>query len=215
MTAETTPEQLTLEIVITRYERLMRHRIRQFHVSEPPEDCLQQILLAMITPSETLGSSYLERYNPSRGPAQHYVLMFCMQQMMKLHAREKTRRDLMDPVPLVVDDQDTEVWSEHEVRESTIMDPAWDARDAETTIRHPEDLRRVLAGTHHQVAHSTNSAGEPRSTQYMLELLIWGGFTIAEIASRLEITAAEVRRRFRALSKEPRLQAFIEHARAA
>lgn len=216
MTAETHPEVLTLELVIEKYERLMRHRIRQFQVSEPADDCLQQILLAMIVPSETLGTSYLERYNPSRGPAQHYVLMFCMQQMMKLHTREKLRRGLMDPIPLVIDDIDTSQWSnDEEVSESLVPDPSWDDREMETTIRRPEDLHRLLAGTRHQLAHSTNSAGEPRSTQYMLELLIWGGFSIAEIALRLEVTSAEVRRRFKALSQEPRLRAFLNTASAA
>jgi DNA-directed RNA polymerase specialized sigma24 family protein len=207
------PDRLTVDLVWTHFVPLIRHRIRKFQVSESVEDCLQQVILAMIVPSETLGTSFLDRYDPSRGPAQHYVLMFATQQMMKLHAREKTRREIL-PEPVAIDFTDlTEeggTLQEFDVlAESTIPDPkaTWETFDRE--IRRPEDLRLMLKGTRHAECRSHSPSGEPRSTLYMLELLLWGGFSIAEIATRLAITSAEVHRRFKLLRKEPRLQALL------
>lgn len=214
MSAELRPERLTLELVVAHFERLLRHRILQFKVTEPVDDCLQQVLLGMITPSEKLGNSYLDRYDPSRGTAMHYVLMFCTQQMMKLHAREKTRRHiLVEPAALIFDDtEDLDGTNPDLVMESEIADPSWSVDRCEETIQTPADLHRILAGTRHAVAHSMSPSGEPRSTLYMLELLLWGGLTIAEIASRLAITTSEVHRRFKGLRNEPRLRALIFHA---
>lgn len=206
MSANLRPDHLTIELVVENYERLLRHRIRQFKVREPVEDCLQQILLNMITPSETLGTSYLQRYNPSRGPAQHYVLMFTMQHMMKLHAREKKRSMIMpEPIALVFEDAEELLEAPDMVAESTIADPSWDSDEVHATIRTPEDLRRFLAGTRHIKATSMSPSGEPRSTCYMLELLLWGGLTVVEIAQRLDLGTAEIYRRFKALQKEPRI----------
>jgi hypothetical protein len=211
MSAELRPERLTPELVVAHFERLLCHRIRQFKVTESVEDCLQQVLLAMMTPSEKLGNSYLDRYDPSRGTAMHYVLMFCTQQMMKLHSREQTRRHILaDPASLVYDDAEFEdVANPDLVKESEIADPSWSLESCEATIQGPDDLRRFLLGTRHAVAHSTSPSGEPRSTLYMLELLLWGGLTIAEIATRLSITTSEVHRRFKGLRNEPRLQALF------
>jgi hypothetical protein len=202
---------------VTTFTPLIRHRIRKFQVTESVDDCLQQILLSMITPSAKLGTSYLERYDPSRGTAQHYVLMFTMQQMMKLHAREKARHQLVpEPLPIELHDGDDEasgtLRAVEAVAESTIADPAapWEALDQE--IRTPADLRRLLGRSRHAECRSYSPTGEPRSTLHMLELLIWGGLSITEIAARLAITTAEVHRRFKLLRKEPSLAALLQPA---
>lgn len=208
------PSHLTVDIVWTHFMPLIRHRVRKFQVSESVEDCVHQVILAMMVPSETLGTSFLERYDPSRGPAQHYVLMFATQQMMKMHAREKNRRELM-PEPAAIDfgDLSEEDGTPREfdiVTEATLADPkaSWETLDLE--VRHPEDLRRLLAGTRHAECRSRSASGEPRSTLYMLELLLWGGFSITEIGNRLGVTSAEVHRRFKLLRKEPRLRALLD-----
>lgn len=213
MTAELHPERLTIEHVLLHYERLLRHRIRQFHMSEPAEDCFQQVIVAMITPSATLGTNYLERYNPSRGSAKTYVLMFCMQQMMKMHEREKNRRRLMpDPIPLVYDEAEGEELDRDVVTESSIADPNWSLTLEESSIRNREDLYKLLGDTKHAYAHSKSPSGEPRSTVYMLELLLWGGLSITEIAHRLAVTSSEVSRRFKALRNEPRITQLLAHS---
>lgn len=216
MRADLHPDHLTIGFVLSNYERLLRHRIRQFHVSEPAEDCFQQIVLAMITPSDSLGTSYLERYNPSRGPAQHYVLMFAMQHMMKLHSRETNRRRIMPtPFSLSYVDSDSLSDEDSDVAESMLVDPHWNPDDSDRTIRSPEDLRQFFAGTRHAFAHSMSPSGEPRSTVYMLELMLFGGLTISEIANRLEVSAAEVHRRIKLLRKEPRVLALLSVAMPA
>lgn len=208
--------RLTIDTVLTKFRPLLLHRIRQFHVHESAEDCFQEIVLAMITPSQALGSSYLDRYNPERGSAQNYVLMFTVQQMMKLHAKESNRRRIMpEPLSLSFIGPEESPTEAYDVAESTIPDPAWSDEDLDQTIRSPEDLRRFFAGTGHEVARSHNSAGEPRSTVYMLELLLFGGLSISEIAARLEITPAEVHRRLKLLRKDSRIQALRVTATAA
>lgn len=217
MSADLRPETLTIELVLKNYERLLRHRIRQFKVSETVDDCFQQIVLAMITPSETLGTSYLQRYNPARGSAQNYVLMFAMQQMMKLHARGKIRNNLLpQPWSLVADREDgTPVNEEDCISESLVPDPCWEETDIDDTIRTPNDLRRLFAGTPHELSHSRGPSGEPRSTLYMLELLLWGGLSVTEIAHRLGVSTSEVYRRFKALRREPRIRSLLEAALSA
>lgn len=212
MTAELHPDCLTIETVLEHYGRLLRHRIGQFHMSDTVDDCFQQVIVAMITPSSTMGTTYLERYNPSRGSAKTYVLMFCMQQMMKMHAREKNRRRLMpDPVPLVYDDPEGDELERDVVAECSVADPSWSTKYEEETVRTREDLYKLLQGTRHMHAHSMSPSGEPRSTVYMLELLLWGGLSITEIAHRLAVTSSEVSRRFKALRTEPRIAQLLAH----
>lgn len=212
MSTATPPDALTIEYVLQHFTKMMRHRIRTFKVSDPVDDCFHQILLAMMVPSETLGTSYLERYNPSRGPVQHYVMMFCVQQMMKLHQREKHRHSLM-PVTVRLDfESDDHLSSESTqlVHECIVPDPRTvDDSGLHETIRSPEDLHRFFANTRYAQATSVSPSGEPRSTVYMLELLLFGNLTISEIAARLDITPAEVHRRFKALRKEPRIRPLL------
>lgn len=217
MTTDLCPNALTIDYVLQHFTKVMRHRIRTFKVSDPVDDCFHQILLAMITPSEALGSTYLERYNPSRGPAQHYVMMFCVQQMMKLHQREKHRQSLLPvTVRLEYEPEDYESPARRNVvHESTVPDQQSDHEEWHNTIRSPEDLYRFFEGTRYVQATSRSSSGEPRSTVYMLELLLFGHLTISEIAARLEVTPAEVHRRFKALRKEPRLRPLIQDTAVA
>lgn len=208
------PERLTADFVVTTFTPLIRHRIRKFAVSESVDDCLQHILLGMITPSESLGTSYLERYDPSRGTAQHYVLMYAMQQMMKLHGREKTRREIIPEfVPIESVEPEGEMRGTLDaydcISEGSLADPAAPWESLHQEIRRPEDLRQLLGRTRHAECRSYSPSGEPRSTLYMLELLIWGGLSITEVAARLDISAAEVHRRFKLLRKEPRLVALF------
>lgn len=207
MSADLHPERLTIEMVLENYGRLLKHRISTFHTQDSIEDSFQSILTAMITPSATLGTSYLDRYNPSRGTAKAYVLMFCIQQMMKIREREKNRRRLMpDPLPLVFEDaEELDESGSDAVPESTVADPAWSTTMQDSTVRTPRDLRKLLQGTKHVLAHSFSPSGEPRSTVYMLELLLWGGLSTTEIAQRLAVTTSEVSRRFKALRTEPRI----------
>lgn len=217
MTTDPRPASLTIDVVVSQYGKLLRHRIRQFNVTESEEDCFHQVLLAMITPSVGLGTSYLDRYDPSRGPAQHYVVMFCTQQMMKLHQREKNRRAILpDTIPIVINDSSEDsAWTDEEASESILADPNWNPEALDETIRTPEDLYRFFAGTRHMNPASHSPSGEPRSTVYMLELLLFGGLTVVEIARRLGITAAEVHRRFKALRKEPKILPLLRKSSVA
>lgn len=210
MNLELRPDRLTPDMVIQHFETVLRNKIRQFKVSESVDDCLQQVFLAMITPSRKLGTSFLDRYDPSRGPAMHYVLMFCTQQMMKMYSREKAGHNPIEAaLPIVNADLDnSEAESTDAVRESELADEHW-VKGFEHVFESREELRRVLAGTRHNVAHSSSPAGEPRSTLHMLELMIWEDLTLTEVANRLGVTASEVRRRFRTLQNEIAVRQLI------
>jgi hypothetical protein len=207
------PESLTIDLVLSLYRNLLAHKIRQFNVADSVEDCLHQIILQMITRSETLGTSYLERYSPERGSAKNYVVMFCVQQMMKMTSAEANRRRLM-PEPSRICYEVSDGGDEHtssasgEVLESTILDPSWSPEYYEATIRTPGDLREYLADTVHVEVTGWSAAGEPQSTVYMLELMLWGGLPISEVAHRLGVSTSHIHRRLAQLRKDPKILAL-------
>jgi hypothetical protein len=204
-TDEHRPEELTPEIVLQMYKKLLVHKIRQFRTTETVEDCLHQVLLQMMTKSETLGTSYLERYNPDRGTAKNYVVMFCTQQMMKMTAVEANRRRLMpEPVPITYSSERT-ARQAGMASESVMADPSWEESDHDATIRTPGDLRELLAGTPHAEVPGWSQSGEPQSTVYMLELMLWGGLNASEVARRLDLPSSSVRRRVSQLKVEPKI----------
>lgn len=198
-------ERLTIEVVLERYDRLIRSKLVKFTNGDDLEDCFQQVVLAMITPSKTLGTSFLERYNPSRGNIPNYLSMFCVQQMSKRFNRMKSSPET---VPILQGtSEDIERLTGLGVSEEAIQDLSETKLDIDT-IKSPEDLRRILQGTHHIRVTSCSPSGEPRSTYHMLCLIVWEGLTPKEVADRLGVTSSEVYRRLKALRTEPRLVAL-------
>lgn len=209
-TCDLRPERLTPDLIATHLFPLMRKKIRAFAPHEECEELLHQILSQMMLPSEKLGTSYLDRYDPARGTAATYVLMYVTQALIKRHQLEKSRREkLGQPVSIAFDgDYDSEWEHGPQVEESGIEDPNYDESRYYETVRTAEDLDRLLAGTRHAQARTMAPSGEPRSTLYMLKLLVFGNFTVPEVATRLSVSPSEVNRRLRDLRTERCIQAL-------
>lgn len=191
----THPEALDIEFVHRNFERLLLKIISSFsQLNEDRKDLYQDLMVALTRVSPKLGTSYLERYNPSRGSVCTYVTMFTKQYFIK-RLRQQQKMPSETPVSL---------------EQVALTDlPHVEPEDFKV-IATPQDLTKLLGNTRYAKPSSYTSTGEPRSTLYMLELYLWHGLDIVEVAARMELSTPAVRQRFQALRKEPWAQKLAE-----
>lgn len=206
MPANHHPPRLTIEMVIPEYERLIRSKIAKLANGDDFEECFQHLILTMITPSETLGTNYLDRYDPTRSSVANYLSMFCAQQLSKRNQRLKAQPETVPLVYGTVDElQD---FTGQVVAEETIPAEEWEPEIDADTVKTPDDLRKILRGTPFLSVSSCSPSGEPRSTYRVLELMVWGGLSAREVGERLGVTTAEIYRRIKLLRADPRIRAL-------
>lgn len=194
------PDVLTPELVLNHYEALLRSRIRSFRLPESmEEDLFQEMFLSLIQPSETLGTSYIQRYNPVRAAASVYLQMFANQWLIKYLDRQE--REVAFDCSLTFAFTEQEEASGSEISEAVVADEGTWRVVLENDALREEILRLVDRAPYNQPA-SYAPDGEPRSTKRIVELLLVEELSMREIGRRLSLSPNEVCRRVKMLRRE-------------
>jgi RNA polymerase sigma factor (sigma-70 family) len=202
---------LTPEYVVQYLERAIRKLIQNSRATKQStlseDDVFQDILLTLITPSATLGSNYLQRYDPARCYASTYVLTMVTNHLRGLHRREVTAARYGTEVSL------TEPVGRDESEPTRLLDvipePTSSIDAAERRLLQ-QQIIKALYKPEHRRFFSTNSRGVGRSTARIGLMILVQGMDVTEVAEALEVTPAEVRRRLRILREDPDFQRFLD-----
>jgi hypothetical protein len=180
------PRVLTAEIVVSQYTNLLMEVIRSFHLERfscafSDEDAFQGMLFSLIKVSDTLGSSYLDRYDVERAAPTTYLRMYAVQWMTKL-----VRRLRREP----------------NTKSLTHMDSGKAEPDVYDDLA-VSDILRLLDRKPYNVARSLAPNGEPRSTLHIVQLMLVRRLKVCEVGRHLDINPNEVVRRLKRLRGEP------------
>lgn len=215
-TVTSRPAVLTAESVVADFGPWLYKIIRSFHIHDTEDsDLFNEIILAYITPSKKLGTTYLDRYDPSKGAVTTY-LYFYASHILKAqlrHCKKRNRlcahRDSSEGVGTPVEGGKagrlTEVGEQYR---SEILAEGSSKNDAEVfeNLEHGEILRALRSKGSFA---SRSPSGKPRSSR-RVAIAILADKSVSEIAKDLGLSTQTVRDKMHALSNDPTLQAIAE-----
>jgi DNA-directed RNA polymerase specialized sigma24 family protein len=195
----TRPTELTAEVVVKDFGPWLRKIIRQFSIPDTESDDLfNEIILAFITPSSKLGTTYLQRYDPSKGAVTTYLYLHAHHILKAQHRKCKKRRRMQG-----VREEETALadWYKHTLKE---MHLGKEERNVYNELEGAQ-IRRALRP--HGSFQSRSPQGKKRSTR-RIGLAVLKGQSIPEISAALDLTPTAVRRRLQSLRSNKALRAI-------
>lgn len=210
MTFKKRPAKLTPEYVKAHYQKMIENIIRKFHVQDPVEDIFHDIILAMMVPSRTLGTSYLDRYDPSRAYASTYLTVMATNFMKGVYRKDNDRRRI-NPVPesqLPGLNSVCQNRAEDKINRKLVANLA-DEHNVEAEVVSKVEQRQLLQYLRNEVNtnfSSRSGKGSPRSTWRVCAMILLKQMSIPEVAEELGVTPVEVRRRVKLLVNDPVLR---------
>lgn len=210
----TRPTALTAEAVVTDFGPWLYKIIRSFHIHDMEDsDLFNEIVLAFITPSKKLATTYLERYDPSKGAVTTY-LYFYASQILKAQLRHCKKRTKLHAyggtdggtLSARKHEETLSPTGEEYRREVTADRVGSEARDIFDNLEHDE-LICVLRSK--GAFASRSPSGRPRSSR-RVAIAILADRDVAEIAKSLGASTQTVRDKLHALSDDTTIQAIAE-----
>ena len=203
-TPRSRPDTLTIDMVVSTYAHELKAAIRKFS-AESPDDAYNAIILHLITPWESTGLTPLDGYALEKGSPGAYLFQASMNVLLKRDIKRRRRDHLAPEVRIVsstpanvscgADFDSTEGVSEEQLESAALLDP-----DAYALSM--SDIARALENTAHAKVLRISEAGEPVSTQRMLEMFIFEDRSLTDIAKLMGVGQSDVRRRFSRLKNE-------------
>lgn len=226
--------QLPNDVVYELYQ-VIEQQARHFHLETPLSDAVQDMWGELIRISDRLGTSLLDRYNPSRATLAGYVGMVAYSRFKKLYNKERSQRRTVQAyhaqrladsdAPLVHRPRSGSTTSVSYAQRSG--GPHWmaavsteyeayltdDSTSQAISNRLAEfDIERLfvaLRGTRHARVTRRAANGEGGlSNLEVLKCVLIEHLEIREIASRYNVSVSEIRRRVRQLRDEPLIRRF-------
>ncbi len=200
------PDKLTPEYVVAHYEKLIRQIISKFKVSIPADDCFQEILLTMIKPSKKMGTSYLDRYDPTVAYASTYLSILSMNQMRKIFLRDKKENEAFNKYG------QQNIWTKKSKKILGMVTNPTDLeelRSAENTAEaniFTQELEKAIYSPKTKSFASRSPSGKKRSTFQMCLTMLHRGLNVREVADEFGVSPEEVRRRLKLLASNRKLQ---------
>jgi DNA-directed RNA polymerase specialized sigma24 family protein len=185
------PNEIDLGYVQSNFDREIRATVKRSFRSRPDEwdDTVQEVY-KKLGEVHSMGTSVLERYDPTRAHPRVYILMFARQICNKLLRKEGRRVGLTGEV-LRIDDEVAE-WF---VAECDIRDP--NTPDISADVATVSALRRMFGAGEEQVRDA-------------LECVVFQDMRIPEAARRAGLTERQLRYRLLQLREDPRFKRLRE-----
>lgn len=201
----TRPKKLTPEIVVRQFTPMIMGLIRKFKIqNQSDEDLFNSILVVMITPSKTFGTSFLDRYDRDKAYASTYITTMVMNYLKGAYRSDKREEAVFQKF---VANPETGVKEPVKIENTLAAEDAYESVEERVAT---QTLLRTLRTKKNTDFYSRSPKGKPRTTFRAVMLMLLKGLSIVEIAEEFGVSQVEIRRRFGLLASDPKLRRIAE-----
>ena len=196
---------LSIEWVIENFDKKLRTAVGRYQIEDPVEDLVHAVYLKLITPAPSVGTTYLERFDPNKYSISTYLYGFVNNHCNKVFRREHCSvgtamaHAVRLDAPIQKDSEEgdsmLDILMVYELMPEAERNLIRDSIIA--ALNEPEFAR----------FSSFSSDGSPRSIQRMATMVLRDGLTPSEVAEKLEVSVTFVRKQLKRLGKSAKIQA--------